>query len=56
MNKYRIYLNNNDLTDSVDISADYPQVMGNIIIFYIGDEVVASIPPALVFIRLPKED
>lgn len=52
MNNYRIYLNNSNLADCVDISADNAIVMGTLSLFYIGEELVASIPNHLVFIKL----
>ena len=52
MNKYRIYLNNNQLQDCIEVSADYPLVMGNLSLFYKNNELVASIPSSLVFIKL----
>ena len=53
MNKYRIYLNNGNPTDSIDILADYPQIMGSVTLFYDTESsVVASIPSHLVFIKL----
>lgn len=54
MNKYRIYLNNNDLTDCLDILADYPQIMESLSLFYNGGDLVASIPSYLVFIKLEE--
>ncbi len=53
MNTYRIYLNNSNLTDSVDIQAVYPNIMGHTTIFYNSEgEIVASIPSNLVFIKI----
>lgn len=53
MYKYRIYLNNNNLADAIDIVASYPQIMGSITIFYDNDdEVVASIPNHIIFIKM----
>jgi hypothetical protein len=51
VNTYRIYLNNNNLADVIDISADYPIVMGNLSLFYKDQILVASIPSGLVFIK-----
>lgn len=57
MNKYRIYLNNNNLSDSVDIFANYPIIMGSTTIFYgTNDCIIASIPINLVFIKLNNDE
>jgi len=53
MNKYRIYLNINNITDVIDIDATYPIIAGSVILFYNDEaELVCSIPNHTIFIKL----